>query len=98
MPSAAETFAVWLARCGTPIGGKNVLRVGGRLYVLQVTPERLQNGGLRGRAYVHNGRGFEDIGAYHIGRRGEVLRCPAVLLATLSGAPAVHIRKRARNA
>lgn len=77
--NARERLASWLAVCGMPSGGENLLRIGVELYLIDQHPRELANGALQGRVHVHNGTGFYDIGGYKIAATGEIIACPECL-------------------
>ena len=86
--AARETFNGWLSRCGTPVGGDNLIRVEGVLYAIDANPRELGNGALVGRIHRHGTSGFVDVGGYKIAGSGTVvqLSCPPEVALALTGA------------
>lgn len=83
MTPAQALLAAWYARCGTSSGGDNLIAVNGSTYVIS-HPEKLGNGAIKGRIYRFAGRnGLADLGGYHIGADGSVIRLPDELRDTL---------------
>ena len=83
--NARERLASWLAVCGAPSGGENLLRIGAELYLIDQHPRELGNGALQGRIHAHNGSGFFDVGGWKINADGTVAICPACLRGHLPG-------------